>query len=118
MVKDEPDEMPKETQAQNGLENSEKGNQEQILILSLKRHGEEGSGRPVPDQPGDKNWSTIVYGEKNKKTCEIQAFKNGKEKRGRQFEMKIKKSPFLSGSHAAPTFSAHHCSNHPGRFYI
>ena len=37
---------------------------ESTLILSLERHGEESSGRSVPDQPGDKNWSTIVYGEK------------------------------------------------------
>ena len=33
------------------------------FILSLIRHGEEGSGRPVPDQPGDKNRPTLVHGE-------------------------------------------------------
>ena len=56
--------------------------------------------------------------EKPVKNKLLKMLSNGKEMRGGQFKMKIKKSPFLSGSHAAPTFSAHHCSNHPGRFYI
>ena len=33
------------------------------LKSSLKRHGEEGSWWAVPDQPGDKDWSTVVHGE-------------------------------------------------------
>ena len=66
VVKDELDEMPKESQAQNGLENSEKGRKKlRIMELksSLKRHGEEGAWRAVPDQPGHKDWSTVVHGE-------------------------------------------------------
>ena len=38
MVKDESDEMPKEVQAQNGLENSEKGDEEQMLISGVKSY--------------------------------------------------------------------------------
>ena len=33
------------------------------LKSSLKRHGEEGAWRAVPDQPGHKDWSTVVHGE-------------------------------------------------------
>ena len=77
VVKDELDEMPKESQAQNGLENSEKGKKKKLRITelksSLKRHGEEGSWWAVPDQPGDKDWSTIVHGESGK--CKAKAFK-------------------------------------------
>ena len=75
VVKDEIDEMPKESQAQNGLENSEKGKKEsndQGTKSSLKRHGEEGAWRAVPDQPGDKDWPTIVHGESGK--CKAKAF--------------------------------------------
>ena len=66
VVKDELDEMPKESQAQNGLENSEKGKKKSRITelkSSLKRHGEEGAWRTVPDQPGHKDWSTVVHGE-------------------------------------------------------
>ena len=74
VVKDEIDEMPKESQAQNGLENSEKGKSfnSDRTKSSLKRHGEEGAWRAVPDQPGDKDWPTIVHGESGK--CKAKAF--------------------------------------------
>ena len=32
-------------------------------LICPHRHGEESSGRTVPDQPGDKNRPTLVHGE-------------------------------------------------------